>query len=489
MNELYQRRKLADGIKVFHDRWPDVASDSDDSPVFILSAGWRSGSTLLQRMLTPECLIWGEPYGHSWMIDSLAEPIRCITESWPEPPFFYQGQDSKTLQASFIANLYPQPEHLLNAHLQYFSTMFAKPARAAGARRWGIKEVRLTADHATYLKWLYPRAKILFVIRNPYDAYRSYAARRAAGWAWYNRWPEHPLTTQGFARHWRTLASGFLDQAKSLDALLVDYQDLAQHKFDAIRSYLGMEIAEEAAAIRPDDGPPPLDEISAGELAEFQEEIGELASSLGYHYKSKAEPTAAIEHHRAAQTENSRCVVLVPVGGHIEPACESGLQELERRGYCVRRVRGDSAIDQGRNQMATDALADGFEETMWIDSDVGFQPEDVDRLRSHRLPVACGIYPKKGQRELACHVLPGTQKLVFGQEGGLVEILYAATGFLLVRRDAYEQIRRHFRLPSCNDRWGRPMVPFFSPWLCRTLMGTGTWPKTLRSASGRDNVA
>ncbi len=285
MNELYQRPKLAEGIKVFQDRWPDVASSSEDAPIFILSAGWRSGSTLLQRMLTPECLIWGEPYGHAWMIDSLAEPIRSITDSWPEPPFFYQGQDLKTLRESFIANLYPEPKYLLNAHLQYFDTMFARPARVAGAPRWGIKEVRLTADHAAYLKWLYPRAKIIFVVRNPYDAYRSYAARREAGWVWYNRWPEHPLTTGEFARHWRILTSGFLDQARSLDAILVHYEDLAHGEFDAIRSYLGMNIAEEAAAIRPDDGPPPLDEISAGELAELQEEVGELASSLGYYYK------------------------------------------------------------------------------------------------------------------------------------------------------------------------------------------------------------
>ena len=54
---------------------------------------------------------------------------------------------------------------------------------------------------------------------------------------------------------------------------------------------------------------------------------------------------------------------------------------LERRGYVVRRVVGFSAIDQGRNQLATDAMAEGFEETMWIDSDVGFEPEAVDALR------------------------------------------------------------------------------------------------------------
>jgi hypothetical protein len=155
--------------------------------------------------------------------------------------------------------------------------------------------------------------------------------------------------------------------------------------------------------------------------------------------------------------------VLVPVASHIEPACEAGLQELERRGYRVRRVRGYSAIDQGRNQMVTDALRDGFEETMWIDSDIGFHPDAVDRLRSHGLPIVCGIYPKKGKRELACHVLPGTQKIVFGQEGGLTEVLYGGAGFLLVRRDAYAQIQQQLRLPSCNDAWGSAMIPFFQP--------------------------
>ena len=89
-----------------------------------------------------------------------------------------------------------------------------------------------------------------------------------------------------------------------------------------------------------------------------------------------------------------RCVVLVPYTGSIEPECEDGLKELERRGYPVRRVRGFAAVDQARNQLATDAMIDGFEETLWIDSDIGFHPDAVDRLRSHQQPIVCGIYPQ-----------------------------------------------------------------------------------------------
>jgi hypothetical protein len=158
-----------------------------------------------------------------------------------------------------------------------------------------------------------------------------------------------------------------------------------------------------------------------------------------------------------------RCAVLVPVQGAIERECEARLQELERRGYSVWRTYGYAAIDQGRNQMATDAIQEGFAETMWIDADIDFDPGDVDRLRRHNLPICCGVYPQKGKRALAVQELPGTDKFVFGQAGGLTEILYAATGFLHVRRAAYDTIREKLELPICNERFGRPTIPFFLP--------------------------
>jgi hypothetical protein len=169
----------------------------------------------------------------------------------------------------------------------------------------------------------------------------------------------------------------------------------------------------------------------------------------------------------------SRCAVLVPFATHIVPACETALRELERRGYAVWRVAGYAAIDQGRNQMATDALVQGFEETMWIDADIAFDPDAVDKLRAHAAPVVCGIYSQKGRRAVACHVMPGTPSLTFGTSGGLVEILYAAAGFLLVRRPVYMDMIRQLDLSVTNEAFGRPMIPFFQP-LVRQV-DEGSW--------------
>jgi hypothetical protein len=100
---------------------------------------------------------------------------------------------------------------------------------------------------------------------------------------------------------------------------------------------------------------------------------------------------------------NSQCVILVPANSGIEPACDHALRQLERLGYPVWRVPGFSQIDTARSQIATDAVARGFEELMWIDSDTEFSPAAVERLRSHNLPIVSGLYRKKGMRAIvAC---------------------------------------------------------------------------------------
>ena len=49
-------------------------------PVFVFSAGWRSGSTMLQRMImenNPELLIWGEPFDLTNLHDHMAAQFRA----------------------------------------------------------------------------------------------------------------------------------------------------------------------------------------------------------------------------------------------------------------------------------------------------------------------------------------------------------------------------------------------------------------------------
>lgn len=179
--------------------------------------------------------------------------------------------------------------------------------------------------------------------------------------------------------------------------------------------------------------------------------------------ESLRHPPARSAKRSSVKILPSRCVILVPHGGTIIPGCEDSLKVLEERGYTVRRVRGYSQIDVARNEIASKAILDGFDETLWIDADIGFHPDAVETLRAHDLPLVCGVYTKKGKREFAISVLPGTKKMIFGKSGGLHEIQYAATGFLLVRRRVYLDIQFRLGLPLCNEYFGANIIPYFMP--------------------------
>ncbi len=241
---MADRPTIQSGLRQLASLQPNAPAPDDEQPIFLFSAGWRSGSTLLQRLVMSDSsvLMWGEPYNACSLVQHLAAttiPFRC---DWPLPQYYHDGTRPKLLSEKWIANLYPSISDFERGHRAAFDAMFAEPARQAGASRWGIKEVRLGSEHAFYLRWLYPKARFLFLYRNPLHAYQSYAN---AGQAWYDDWPDRPVfTPAAFGAHWRRLTEGYLRDAKELDALLVRYEDLPKDPalIDRIESYLDLRL-------------------------------------------------------------------------------------------------------------------------------------------------------------------------------------------------------------------------------------------------------
>lgn len=269
--------------------------DDPAAPIFLLSAGWRSGSTLLQRLIMSDknVLIWGEPYDECGLIQHLAATSRAFRPGWPRADYFYDGTPIGQLSGNWVANLFPALEDWRRAHRALFDTLFAQPANSAGAARWGIKEVRLTAEHCHYLRWLYPNAKFLFLYRHPLDAYRSYCS---FGRNWYDTYPDRPVfTPRAFGRHWRGLMDGYLAEGKKLGALLVRYEDLISDAatVERVEAYLGIAIdhgilkrkVRNSGNVK--DNPAekrPEVKISALETWLLRREVMPTASRLGYRF-------------------------------------------------------------------------------------------------------------------------------------------------------------------------------------------------------------
>jgi hypothetical protein len=222
-----------------------ATSPSEESPVFVLAATGRSGSTLLQRVVASsgEVLVWGEPYADSGLVPRLGSSLQVFSRIWPEPHFVRRGEElaPARLTVENVENLYPHPEALVAAHLAFHDALFGAPARDAGYVRWGLKETRLGGDDARYLRFLYPNGRLLFLVRDPVDVWASY--RRWAGW--YLDWPGGQVRTpQAFARAWARLAASYTATAAELGAMVVRYEDLVgdPSTVDRVAAHVGVAL-------------------------------------------------------------------------------------------------------------------------------------------------------------------------------------------------------------------------------------------------------
>ena len=129
----------------------------------------------------------------------------------------------------------------------------------------------------------------------------------------------------------------------------------------------------------------------------------------------------------------------------------------------VKRIFVRSAWDSPRNFIASNALAEGFDELVWIDPDVGFVADDVDRVRSHGLPFVVGLVAEPGRREFRCEFLPQTSNVTFGANAKPLAVRYAGLSFALVHKEIFDVTARQFDLSPCNAHLGLAFRTWFLP--------------------------
>ena len=246
--ELKYTNQISDALKIIKNRTQtEAVLYKTSKPVFIFSAGWRSGSTLLQRLVisSGKIVIWGEPLGRAALAPAFSRSLLGIERDWPPDHYMEVFNNISALTENWIANMTPPLENLRSAHRAFYDAWLAQPAKDLyGARRWGIKEVRLTIDHARYFKWLYPDAKFLFICRNPFDSYRSWRGNR-----WGRDWPNYfPWSPIVFTRHWKLLTKGFFGEHPDVGGMFIRFEDLISDEFDfkGLSEYLEVDNLDRA---------------------------------------------------------------------------------------------------------------------------------------------------------------------------------------------------------------------------------------------------
>jgi len=132
----------------------------------------------------------------------------------------------------------------------------------------------------------------------------------------------------------------------------------------------------------------------------------------------------------------------------------------------------DSLISRARNASAAEFLSGDYTHLLFIDADISFDPTDVDKLIAAEKDVVCSPYPKKyikyqaikDNKELVDFAVSGKFSKI---NDNLYEIESVATGFLLIKRNVFQQmILKYPKIEYINDidgyGQGRKMWNFFN---------------------------
>jgi hypothetical protein len=164
----------------------------------------------------------------------------------------------------------------------------------------------------------------------------------------------------------------------------------------------------------------------------------------------------------------------------LQRACDARGVGLE-----VLLTGGEALITRARSRIATDFLNQGrHTHLLFVDADIGFEPEHLFRLLACGKPVVGGVYPlktvywdkipeavRRGARDLQAatlgyvvRFLPNPDETVEVQDG-FGEVAYVGTGFMLIARevlqtlaDAYPDL--HCVIGDVNAE-AKPTVMFF----------------------------
>ena len=123
---------------------------------------------------------------------------------------------------------------------------------------------------------------------------------------------------------------------------------------------------------------------------------------------------------------------------------------------------GDSLIPRIRNSMTAEFMASSsYTHLLWIDADIGFQPDQIMRLLMADRDVACGIYPLKKINWPEGGVPAGMTREEFDarytkypfnpihaqveiDQQGFIEVLDAPTGMMMIKRGVFDTMAKAY---------------------------------------------
>ena len=141
---------------------------------------------------------------------------------------------------------------------------------------------------------------------------------------------------------------------------------------------------------------------------------------------------------------------------------------------------GMALVTQARNNCVASFLQTKCTHFLFIDADIGFEPEAIYRLIEKDTDVALTPYPVKGygvnnSLQFIVH-FPDANNVKIGDDG-FIEITAGPTGFMMIKREAFEKLKKAYPDKKTVNKQlvGNKVEIMDSDWY--TFFETGVDPK------------
>jgi Sulfotransferase family len=207
--------------------------DPDDPFVLVSASFHRSGSTWLQRVIAAgsNTFVWGET-------GNLVPDLRRATELWRKRAPIADQERSEFLSSGMapdicIANMSPSEAEFIDGQRALFRQLYSQ---RYGRSRWGWKAVTYALEDIRYLWDLFPTLKVVLLVRDVADIYRSVRAL-----SWHTWWPGGP---REIAELWAKRSMGYATLANDPRALFLKYEE-TRNRFAELASFLGLKYDQQ----------------------------------------------------------------------------------------------------------------------------------------------------------------------------------------------------------------------------------------------------
>ena len=155
-------------------------------------------------------------------------------------------------------------------------------------------------------------------------------------------------------------------------------------------------------------------------------------------------------------------IALPCYGGMVSDKTAKGLFNLGKElrtnqiDHGLITLANESLITKGRPRIANFFINNTqYEYVMFIDADIGFEPQYVLKLLSYQRDIVCGAYPMKS--------IPLQYNYNISQpplaEDGLIEIDNIGFGFALIHRRVFDKIRENYEDLKYTPALGHSSYP------------------------------